>query len=82
MRQAQSGEPDAQVPCKDPLRVKWVGTYRTWEPKVRFGKHAPVPRLETKTVWAVSEGEARYCLARWMGGQGLALGGLLSVKKY
>lgn len=62
-------------------RVKWIGTYRTWEPKVRFGKHLPVPRIESKTVWAETEDAARVQIDRWMKAQGLALGGVLTCKK-
>lgn len=69
------------MPGQTAKRVKWVGTYRTWMPKVVWGRAAPVPRLEHKTAWAGSEEEARTLLNIWMNRNGHALGGLLSVEK-
>lgn len=60
-------------------RTKWLGTYRTWEPKYNFGKPLPVPRVEHKTIWAETEDAARVQMSRWMLAQGLALGGILSM---
>lgn len=62
-------------------RARYTGAYRTWERKVVWGKEAPVPRVETKDVWAGSETEATTLLNIWMRRNGHALGGLLSVTK-
>lgn len=58
---------------------QYVGYVRSWEQRVRFGKHLPVPWMKEYTVRADTEDDARVKLGRLAYNDGYALGGVQDI---
>lgn len=56
--------------------ARWVGTVTSWEPRVRFGRHMPIPWEKEYTCRADNEAMARVLLGRKAQHDGYALGGV------
>lgn len=67
-------------PEAGPKRQKYVGTVTSWEPRVRFGRHLPVPWEKPFTCWASSKEEADTLLHRKAAAEGYALGGVKDIQ--
>lgn len=60
--------------------TKYHGYATSWEKRVRFGKHMPIPWLKHYTVTAASAEAAASLLARLAARDGYALGGILDIE--
>ena len=63
-----------------PLAV-WVGYVRSWEQRVRFGKHLPTPWWKSYEVRATSAEMALPLLAKLAQRDGYALGGVQNIHR-
>lgn len=58
---------------------RWVGFVTSWEPRVRFGKHLPVPWQQEYRCRADTAEAARCVLGRLALRDGYALGGVHDI---